>query len=59
MMEMHKKDYRRGWEDCLDLISYELRRRGLLNDEIKNVLDRIYAAIKEDKIDRLKYELGL
>ena len=43
----------------MDLISYELRRRGLLNDEIKNVLDRIYAAIKEDKIDRLKYELGL
>ena len=56
---MDRESYRRGWEDCIELVMSELRRKKLLSREVEEILLKIYAALKDDKIDELRRQLGI
>ena len=56
---MGRDDYRRGWEDAIEMVLDALRRKNLLTTEIEDVILRILAAVKEDKLQQLRLELGL
>lgn len=52
-------EYRRGWEDCLDVIYYECVKQGIRDKRIYRIIGKLQASIKEDKINKLMDELGL
>ena len=59
MIEMDKVSYRRGWEDCLDVLYYKFHKAGIQDKKVYQILREIQAVVKEDKINRLMDELGL
>jgi len=52
-------EYKRGWEDCLDVLYYRLRRKGIRDEKVFEEIRLIQGMVKEDKISRLMDELGL
>ena len=56
---MDRDSYRRGWEDCLDVLYYKFHKAGIQDKKVYKILKEVQAAVKEDKINRLMDELGL
>ena len=56
---MVEEEYRRGWEDCLDVLYYRLLRKGVTDTRGYEVIAELQTSVKEDKINRLMNELGL
>ena len=51
--------YLRGFEDAVEIVLDTLRQRNLLTKEIENAILMVLAAAKEDKLNKIRRELGL
>jgi len=49
--------YVRGWDDCLEAISSILSKVKNVG-EMKQKIDKLRELIKDDKFERIRYELG-
>lgn len=58
---MARQDYEKGFEDALDMVEQKLFDYKMWDilEKIKPVLEEIRSSIREKKIERLKYELGI
>lgn len=51
--------YLRGFEDAVEIVLDTLRQRNLLTEEIEKAILMVLAAAKEDKLKKIRTELGL
>jgi len=49
--------YIRGWEDCIDVVTSLLEKTESL-EEAKKKIKKIQGLVKENKFEKIKYELG-
>ena len=49
--------YIRGWEDCIDVVTSLLEKTESL-EEAKQKIKKIQGLVKENKFEKIKYELG-
>ena len=54
-----KRSYKRGAEDILDLLYYMFLKAGIKDSRVYEIIRKIQASIKEDKISELLNQLGL
>ncbi len=49
--------YVRGWDDCLEAISAIIARASTI-DEAKNKIEKVKDLIRQNKFEKIRYELG-
>jgi hypothetical protein len=50
-------NYSRGWDDCLEAVCLIMAKAQSI-EEAKKKIDKLRGLIREDKFERIRYELG-
>jgi SOS response regulatory protein OraA/RecX len=56
---MDRESYIRGFEDAIETVLDYLRHKNLLSDEVRDAIYLVLAVAKEDKLKRIRKDLGL
>lgn len=54
-----RESYRQGFEDALETVKLIMEEKKLMTSEIRATLIYILDVVREDKINRLRRELGI
>jgi hypothetical protein len=53
LVSIMSSEYKRGFEDCIDIIYYKYVKLGIRDNRVYRVLRELQAAVTEDKINKL------
>lgn len=51
--------YEQGFIDALDAVEHYAKKYGVLSEKLRKILEDLREAVKEKRLEKLRYELGL